>query len=54
VPIEPVRDLNGSAAEFTSLFQIRRSQAAYVPEMWWMLAAQFLVLVTLLIVVVVI
>lgn len=45
-----------SAAKLTNLFQLRRSQAAvdYVPEMWWMLAAQFLVLVTLLIVVVVI
>jgi len=44
------------AAKLTNLFQIGRSQAAvdYVPEMWWMLAAQFLVLVTLLIVVVVI
>lgn len=39
-----------------NLFQIRRSQAAYqhVPEMWWMLSAQFIVLIALIIVVVVI
>lgn len=43
-------------AEVTNLFRIGRSQAAVnsVPEMWWMLAAQFLVLITLLVVVVVI
>lgn len=43
------------AARLPNLFQIRRSQAAvdYVPEMWWMLAAQFLVLIALLVVVVV-
>jgi hypothetical protein len=55
--IEPsVGDPEISAAKFTNLFQLGRSQAAYsyVPEMWWMLAAQFIVLVTLLVVVVVI
>ncbi|WP_205873443.1 hypothetical protein [Mycobacterium camsae] len=43
------------AASLPNLFQIRRSRAAvdYVPEMWWMLAAQFLVLIALLVVVVV-
>jgi hypothetical protein len=47
---------DASAAKLTNLFQIGRAQAAYdyVPEMWWMLSAQFVVLVTLLIVVVVI
>ena len=45
--IEPsVGDPEISAAKLTNLFQIGRSQAAvnYVPEMWWMLAAQFNVL----------
>lgn len=45
-----------SAGKLPNPFRIGRSQVAYnsIPEMWWMLAAQFVTLVTLLIVVVVI
>ncbi len=47
---------DASAAKLTNLFQLGRAHASYdyVPEMWWVLAAQFITLIALLIVVVVI